>query len=275
MATVITDDHTLLIEVPAKAFTLQGFREWVDSGDLPEKQKVSFLGGTIYIETWWPPDEEIGIYIPPEAQTLEGFSDWTYSDRFPQRGKITFVDGRFLIDMSPERFESHVKIKDILNRVLSSIVADNDLGEYYPDGGRLRNVEAGISNEPDAMFASWDTLKSGKLTPPAGRPAGTHVDLVGTPDWICEVVSDSSVEKDTVTLEGKYYAAGIPEYWLIDARDEDEEVDFHLFVWKPEGYTLADEQDGWRFSPVFDKWFKLTRGVNRVGGAKYDLQVRK
>jgi Uma2 family endonuclease len=274
MATVTTNDSTLLIEVPATAYTLEGFRKWVDSDNFSEKRKVSFLAGTIYVEAWWPPDEEIGIYIPPEAKTLLGFSDWTYSDRFPERGRITFIQGSLLIDMSPERFEAHVKIKEVLNRVLGSIVADNDLGEFYPEGGRLRNVEAGISNEPDAMLALWHTLELGRLKPPVERPAGTHTDLVGTPDWICEVVSDSSVEKDTVTLQEKYHESGIPEYWLIDARDEDEEIDFRLLVWKPDEYALADQEEGWQFSPVFRKWFKLTRSQGRLGRARYDLHLK-
>jgi Uma2 family endonuclease len=35
---------------------------------------------------------------------------------------------------------------------------------------------------------------------------------------VLEVVSASSVEPDTQTLRELYWAAGIKEYWLVDAR---------------------------------------------------------
>ena len=40
-----------------------------------------------------------------------------------------------------------------------------------------------------------------------------------------EIVSPSSVSKDKKHLRECYYRAGIPEYWLIDARGEDVEFD--------------------------------------------------
>lgn len=274
MATVVTQDRTLMFDIPATAFTLDGFTQWVHSGDLPEKQKVSFLGGAIFIDTWWPPDELIGIHVPSEAQTLDGFSRWTYSDSFPERGRVTFSDGRLLIDMSPERFESHIKIKAEIDYAIMKIVKEGDLGEFYSDGGRIQNPSAKLSAEPDAVFALWETLESGRLSPPANKEDGTHTDLVGSPDWVCEVVSDSSVEKDTIVLQEKYHAADIREYWLIDARDDSEPIDFKLQVWSPRSYDPAAEKDGWQFSNVFGRWFKLTRCEGRLGHWRYDLQVR-
>src|SRR5690606_20170344 len=98
------------------------------------------------------------VDVPAPAFTLEGFTEWTYSDSFPKQGRITFIDGRLLIDMSPERYESHLKIKEVVSRVLGAIVASNNLGEFYPDGARVKHTPAAISNEPDAMFATWETL---------------------------------------------------------------------------------------------------------------------
>lgn len=220
-------------------------------------------------------DDAYLIEVPATAHTLEGFRQWTYSDDFPDRGKITFVEGRLLIDISPERVESHVKVKGEVNRVISNLVVGEDLGEFYPDGGRIINERGNVSNEPDAMFATWQTLEAGLLRPPTDRDDGKHIDLVGTPDWVCEIVSDSSVAKDTVALRDSYYAAGIPEYWLIDARDEGEAIDFQLLVWTPDGYSLADKRDDWQFSPVFRKWFLLTRSEGRLGRARYDLQMQE
>jgi Uma2 family endonuclease len=37
------------------------------------------------------------------------------------------------------------------------------------------------------------------------------MELEGTPDWVLEVVSQSSVAKDTKWLRESYHKAGIPE----------------------------------------------------------------
>ncbi len=281
MATVDFPKCVGLIEVPARAFQLDGFSDWVhssdfpDTGDFPESPKISFALGQVIVETVAYPDQLIGIHCPPGANTLEGFSDWVYSEEFPQQGNIAFIDGRIFIDMSPERFETHVKLKTKIISVIDAIVEEEDLGEFYADGGRIKNLAGKVSNEPDAIFASWETLESGKLSPPEKldqAPDGKHVDLVGTPDWVCEVISDSSVNKDTRLLREAYHKAGVPEYWLIDARGE--EIDFQILVWQKSGYIAAEDHDGWRHSPVFDCQFQLTRSRNRVGNWRYDLSRR-
>src|SRR5256885_8764701 len=47
-----------------------------------------------------------------------------------------------------------------------------------------------------------------------------YLELEGTPDMVLEVVSESSVQKDTKRLRQLYWQAGIREYWLVDARRE-------------------------------------------------------
>jgi len=109
----------------------------------------------------------------------------------------------------------------------------------------------------------WATLESGKLAPPKNRPQdGKHIDLVGTPDWICEIVGDSSAGKDTKLLFEAYHKAVIREYWLADARGE--EIDFRILVWDAEGYQQAEVHEGRQKSPVFDCEFQLTRSRDRL-----------
>ena len=103
------------------------------------------------------------IDVPATATTLDGFRAWSRSENYPMCGQITFVGGRLIIDISPERYESHLKIKETISRVVGTLVADRDLGDFYPDGGFVTNEDANISNEPDGMFATWETLESGKL----------------------------------------------------------------------------------------------------------------
>lgn len=212
------------------------------------------------------------IEIPANATTLFGFSDWSYSQSFPQEGQVTFVDGDVSIDLSGYAYESHVNVTLELCCTLGGIIREASLGEYYVRGGRLVNYEANISLEPDSMFATGETLKSGRLGPPAGRDPKLAIDLVGTPDWICEVVSDSSEEKDTQLLRAKYFAAGIPEYWLIDARGA--AIDFQVLVPGANGYEGAKRDEAWQWSPTFSRWFELTREENEVGRWTYELKSK-
>ena len=70
----------------------------------------------------------------------------------------------------------------------------------------------------------------------------------------------------------KYHQAGIPEYWLIDARGE--EIEFIIFAHQPDGYLTVEPQEGWLRSEVFDREFQLQRSRDRAGGWQYTLDVR-
>lgn len=213
------------------------------------------------------------IVIPQTRMTLDDYRAWVYSKDFPERGRVTFVRGRVIVDMSPERYDLHLAIKESLNSTLGPLVRSLDLGRYFPDGGLITNAQAGVSNEPDATYASWDTLSSGRLAPPPEKADGDrYVELVGAPDWVCEVVSDSSVDKDTRLLRQAYHQAGILEYWLIDARGK--EIDFQLLAHRDAGYEPAPATDGWAFSLVFQREFRLTRHRDRLGRWQYDLEHR-
>jgi Uma2 family endonuclease len=214
------------------------------------------------------------IVVPSfSGMTLKGFRAWLYSPEFPERGRVTFIDGRLIIEMSPERIDSHVKVKGAIYRTIISIVMDGKLGEFYSDGARITNDEAGLSNEPDASFASWASLESGRLTPPQDRPQdGKHIEMVGAPDWVCEILSDSSVDKDTQQLMKGYHKAGVREYWLIDARGD--KLKFKPLVWSSAKFQPVEERDGWYASTVFGCEFQLDRFRNQVGRWDYELRQR-
>src|SRR5690606_19683273 len=147
-----------------------------------------------------------------------------------------YINGEILLDMSPEELETHNKVKVEVSRSLGNLVLDLDLGEFYGDGTLVTNVVAGLSTEPDGTYVSWEGFEAGRvrLIPRKDRP-GQYVEMEGTPDWVLEVVSRSSVQKDTRLLREAYHAAGIPEYWLIDARYENE-IDFQVLRRRRDGY---------------------------------------
>src|SRR5262249_26589734 len=97
-------------------------------------------------------------------------------------------------------------------------------------------------------------------------------ELEGTPDWVLEIVSDSSVEKDTQELRSAYHRARIPEYWLIDARGD--EIVFLILLRRRKGYAAAAVRDGWQRSKVFGRGFRLERERDEFGLWEYTLHVQ-
>lgn len=59
------------------------------------------------------------------------------------------------------------------------------------------------------------------------------------PDWVCEIVSPSRPNRDTVTKVRAYQRAGIPHYWLLDLRDGTLTVLRH----SPVGYVVATKAE--------------------------------
>jgi Uma2 family endonuclease len=218
--------------------------------------------------------EQGAIQFPAAAATFRGFREWATSDAFPERLKASYIGREVILDMSPEDLETHSKLKDRVSVVISSYVYDRDLGEFYPDGILVTNEAAKLSTEPDASFVSWDTFAAGRaMMKPGQSSSSAYVELVGTPDWVLEVVSRSSVVKDTVQLRQAYHAAGVAEYWLVDARHDD--VQFQILRWRQEGYVPVPARKGWRRSFVFGCRFALERKRHRMGHWRYALKFEE
>jgi Uma2 family endonuclease len=211
------------------------------------------------------------LCVPTDAFDFSGFRRWISSSDFPERARGTLAEGELFLDMSPESIEAHNKVKTSLTADLQTIVRAENLGEFYGDGALLTHEQAQLSTEPDGMFASWATLESGRLRllPRAdGDPDG--IELLGTPDIVIEVVSPSSVRKDNMVLRSAYARAGIPEYWLVDARGA--ELSFQI-LWLDTGvYALANASSATQKSRVLGRDFVLARERTRLGRWAYRLQ---
>jgi Uma2 family endonuclease len=215
------------------------------------------------------------VSVPRDAFEHLGFRRWLTSAAFPEHVRATFAEREVFVDMSPESIESHNKVKGAVTAALEWIVREEDLGEIYPDGALLTNEAAGLSTEPDVMFATWGTLEEGRLRllPRSdGDPDG--IELVGAPDLVVEVVSPSSVRKDMVALRAAYARAGITEYWLIDARPEAALRFEILGLGQGEhagAYVASSAPDLPQPSRVLGRAFSLSRRSNRLGRWTYLL----
>ncbi len=211
------------------------------------------------------------IEIPPIVN-LADFRRWVFSDQFPETGRIDFVSGRIEVDMSPEDLHTHGTLKVELVRVFANRVRALDLGELYSDRARVSCTDADFSVEPDIVFVSHESFDSDRvrLVPKSGGQQDRYIELEGAPDLIVEIVSDSSVRKDTVRLPAAYWQAGVAEYWLIDARTDDLLFRIHHrggAAYKP----VPIDDGGVQYSHVLDCSYRLERTRNRHGRLQYTL----
>jgi Uma2 family endonuclease len=214
------------------------------------------------------------LAVPGSVFRLDDFRAWAKSSDFPAGIRATYVDSEVLIEMSPESTESHSKVKVELTASVERFVRTHDLGEVYPDRTLLSNESAGLSCEPDLMFISWETFEQGRaqLVKKADRDTD-FVEIVGTPDLVVEIVSDSSVRKDLVTLRTGYLKAGVPEYWLIDARAA--EIRFEIMRNEGAEYVSSDGPALPQRSLVLGARCTLGRRRNRLGRFTYDMDIRR
>lgn len=216
--------------------------------------------------------DELVVEIPAEVEgNLKTFRRWARSGDFPETGRICFLDGTVWVDMSKEQFFSHNQVKNEFNVVLGGLVKDLGLGRYVPDGMLLSNEEANLSAQPDGAFIARATLQAGKVRLVEGAQEGV-VELDGAPDMVLEVVSPSSVEKDTVTLWELYWKAGIAEYWLVDARAD--RTEFDILRHGPRGFAPVRKKAGWLHSAVFARFFRLSSRKDSLGHPEYQLKAR-
>jgi Uma2 family endonuclease len=216
-------------------------------------------------------DESNQVSVPGWVVDLESFRRWADGDDFPEHARIWYLKGEVWIDMSKEQIFSHLAIKQEFNIVLGSFVKAGNLGLFLPDGLFLSNVHADVAGNPDGTFIATNTLESGDVRLIEGAEEG-YVELEGSPDMVLEVISRSSVHKDTVVLRQAYWEAEIREYWLVDVRREP--LKFDILRHTAKGYAATRKQDGWLKSAVFGKSFQLTQGKSALGHPEFTLAIR-
>lgn len=216
------------------------------------------------------------IEVPMGLHSLAEFRRWATSDEFPERGRIDYIAGRIEVDLSPEDLYTHGTVKTKLVMVLGARVESLGTGDLFSDRTRVSCPHADLSAEPDIVFVSEEGLESGrvKLVPKASGEPDRYIEFEGAPDLVVEILSDSSVKKDTERLPPACFAAGVIEYWLVDARRET--LEFIIHRRGLEGYEPADvDAEGYQHSSVMGCWYRLDRFRNPRGRLKYDLRAKE
>jgi Uma2 family endonuclease len=217
-------------------------------------------------------DQEIEI---PTIRNLAEFRQWALSDAFPERGRIDYIAGRIEVDMSPEDFFTHGTLKTRIATEISYRVDELDLGHTLIAETRISSVPGDVSAEPDVVVITHEAFDAGRvqLVPKASGEPDRFVEVEGGPDLIVEIVSDSSVKKDTKRLPPAYFIAGVREFWLIDARGK--ELVFQIHRRGGAGFEVIKvDEEGYQRSEVLDAAYLLERSRHRRGHWIYRLQQK-
>lgn len=207
------------------------------------------------------------VVIPADAFEPDGFGRWVRSPEFPESGRIDFLDGTIEVEMSPERLKSHGSLKTALVRSISNIVEGADIGQVFIDRTRLVSADGRLSCEPDIVFVSLEALISGRITlsEPSRDDPEDFLELVGAATLVVEIVSKSSVSKDTRRLPPLYAATGVEELWTVDGRGDSVQLQIQHLL---DGiYRIASlDAAGFQESRSLNRWFRIRREPSRVPG---------
>ncbi len=210
------------------------------------------------------------VRIPSWVNDLESFRRWRQSDDYPERGWVSFLDGEIWVDTNREPLFTHNQVKTQFTIVLGELMEREELGYYFSDRAALSNEEANLATEPDGTFCSFAAREARHVQLVEGAKGGL-VEIEGTPDMVLEVVSAHSIRKDAKILRNLYWRAGIPEYWLVDARKKP--FQFDMLCWTERGYSAIRRRQGWLKSKVFGRSFLLESKPDRLGHPQFFLRM--
>lgn len=142
--------------------------------------------------------EELGEIWRDEQRRRHDF--WASVD---EGVKAEFIDGE-VIYHSPV-YGRHWMASSRLSRHVMNFVYDNNLGEVAYEKVMIRCTRNDY--EPDICFWKAETAAQFKPKQSAFPP----------PDFIVEILSDSTVERDRGVKFIDYALHGVQEYWIIDA----------------------------------------------------------
>ena len=107
----------------------------------------------------------------------------------------------------------HQRISRKLLRLMDNFIQDKSLGEIF-----YSPIDVFLDDEnvpqPDLVFVS--NARSSIVDDREG--------ILGVPDLVVEIISPSSMRLDRVIKKELYEAFAVPEYWLIDPKNDAIEV---------------------------------------------------
>lgn len=208
------------------------------------------------------------VEIPPWIVDHASFRRWACSKDYPERGKVSYLAGKIWVDVSVEKL-IHNLLKQAVALAIGNFALTKRLGRFIGDRMMLTNVLADLSTEPDGMFVTNKAIQEGRVILSEGEDS---LEVEGSPDMLLEVVSKSSVKKDTRELKRLYWNADIAEHWLIDSRPA--EPTFTLYRRGTREFQPSRKRDGWLRSDVFDALVRLRREEDDTGLPLFHIDLK-
>lgn len=214
--------------------------------------------------------EDVSPITVPSAATesIEGFRKWAGSEEW-DKAKLCFLNGEVWVEMGREQLFSHGNVKAEIGSTLHFLT--KKYGFTWINGVLLTNHQAALSCNPDVLFVTFESIETKNIVLIEGKEDG-YTEIVGSPDMVLEVVSDSSEKKDWFRLREGYFDVGIKEYWIVDARGD--LTEFQILKRSGKGFVETKRTAGWMKSAVFGKSFKLTRGKSPQELPVFTLDVK-
>jgi Uma2 family endonuclease len=185
------------------------------------------------------------VFLPCERKDCVAAARTSFEDylRLDVEGLTEWVDGEVRLYMSVS--DEHQRVVNLLSVLLTVFSDARRLGVVRTASYAMRALPGGPGREPDLVFIRDEHRD---------RLLSSH--LAGPPDLAVEVVIPDSAERDYVEKFREYEAAGIPEYWIIDARLGKERADF--FVLRDGRYVAALPEAGvYRSTVVEGFWLRV------------------
>ncbi len=165
------------------------------------------------------------MLVAEKKITVEDFRQMTFEGE--EDAFYELINGEIMKKSAPTSL--HQDISDNLHFLLNSFVRPRKLGKVYaaPLDVYLHRSSHVL---PDLIFVP---IANKHIVDPANG-------VVGVPDILIEIISPSSIYKDRVLKNNDYEASGVPEYWLVDSKNQSIEVyenmngEFRLFAFAAE-----------------------------------------
>lgn len=165
-------------------------------------------------------------HAPPRLRmTYEQYLEWADEDTHAE-----WVDGEVIFQMPAT--ELHQSMLGFIHALLLLYVSRLKLGRVFTAPFPMRLEEQASQREPDLLVVTNDNLS---------RVRRQY--LYGRADLVVEIISDESVRRDRHEKFREYEDAGIPEYWVLDARPGRRRADFFRLDQQGKYELYATEDD--------------------------------
>ena len=147
-----------------------------------------------------------------EMETIVEKRKYTYEDylKTPDDVRYELIEGELI--MIPSLLTRHQRISGRLFAIIYAFVTENNLGEVFAAPYDVVLDEHNVF-QPDIIFISKDNLH-----------IITEKNIKGSPDFIIEILSQSTGYRDAIQKKRLYARFGVKEYWIVAPDDKLVEV---------------------------------------------------